>query len=73
MTISIDGVLVIRQAVSESFAVTAPIPKNLQEAFHLEIACDGPRDWATSSGDNRDLGYLLTEVRALHPGCAGPD
>jgi hypothetical protein len=72
MTISIDGAPVVRQSISESFEVAAPLPKKMAETFQLEISCDGPRNWAASSGDDRDLGYLLTEVRALHPGCASP-
>jgi len=38
----------------------------------LQIGCDGPRDWAASSGDDRDLAYILTELRAIHPGCSAP-
>ena len=72
MTISINGTAVVQQAISESFNVSAPLPKNTPETFLLEISCDGPRHWAESNGDDRDLGYLLTEVRAIHPGCAGP-
>lgn len=73
LTISIDGAPVVRQSISESFEVAAPLPKKTSETFQLEISCDGPRNWAGSEGDDRDLGYLLTEVRALHPGCAGPE
>jgi hypothetical protein len=67
MTISINGAPVVQQPISESFEVSAPLPKNTPETFQLEISCDGPRHWAESNGDDRDLAYLLTEVRAIHP------
>jgi hypothetical protein len=72
VTISIDGVRVAQQPISESFEVPVRFPANTAATFQLQVACDGPRDWAASSGDDRDLAYILTEVRALHPGCPAP-
>jgi hypothetical protein len=62
--ISINGAPAAQQAIAESFEISIPATKT--EPFTVEISCDGPRDWALASGDDRDLAFILTELRALH-------
>jgi hypothetical protein len=62
--ISIDGALVAHQAIEQSFEV--PIHVTKADAFTIDIECEGPRDWALAAGDDRDLAFIFTELRALH-------
>jgi len=64
---SIDGKFVAESPISGSFELTVPIHKAAQEEFDLELACDSHAGWAKESGDDRDLAFILLELRAQHP------
>jgi Rps23 Pro-64 3,4-dihydroxylase Tpa1-like proline 4-hydroxylase len=70
---SVDGQTVAEAAATGSFALTVPVTKAPHEAFDLELQCDAHPGWAKDSGDDRDLAFIFTELRTLHPACPAPE
>ncbi len=62
----LNGKAVAEAAMSGGFEVTLPIVKGSQDAFDLELISDSKPGWAKDAGDDRDLAYILTELRATH-------
>jgi hypothetical protein len=54
-------------ATAEKFTVVAELATQQSEPFDLEIRFEGPAAANRSDDDERDLVYILTELRALHP------
>ncbi len=73
LRVSIDGKCVAESAVTGSFNLAVPVSKAAQEAFDLELQCDPHPGWAKDAGDDRDLAFIFTELRVLHPGCPAPE
>lgn len=59
----IDGRLVAEVPMTGSFELSVPV--NAAE-FVLELTCDSHAGWAKDSGDDRDLAFILTELRLVH-------
>ncbi len=70
---SIDGKLAAESNISGAFALSVPVAKAANESFDLELQCDANTGWAKAAGDDRDLAFIFTELRAIHPGVAVPD
>jgi Rps23 Pro-64 3,4-dihydroxylase Tpa1-like proline 4-hydroxylase len=63
-----------RQAPSEfklgagSFEAVVPVTRAAQETFHVQIDTQAEGQGLATSGDDRDLAFVLVELRARHPG-----
>ena len=68
LQVMLDGALAVESLISGSFELTVPVPNPAQEKFDLELLSDSEPGWAKSVGDDRDLAYVLPELRANHPG-----
>jgi hypothetical protein len=68
VSIAVDGAIVAQAPIHGEFEVVAALPRPAQEPLQLEIVCDSEPGWAAARGDDRDLAFLLTELRARHPG-----
>jgi Rps23 Pro-64 3,4-dihydroxylase Tpa1-like proline 4-hydroxylase len=66
ITIRMNGKVVVESPISGSFEFPLPIAKGTEDAFDLELLSDSKPGWAKDSGDDRDLAYILTELRAQH-------
>jgi hypothetical protein len=64
--IAIDGAAVARAPIIGEFEVSAALRETARNLFELEIVSDSPPGWAAAKGDDRDLAFLLNELRALH-------
>lgn len=64
-TIMIDGAEVAKGSVGEgTFEIAALLSPERKESFDLAILCDTP---ANGGDDERDLAFVLIELRASHP------
>ncbi len=73
LRVMLDGAVAAEAVVSGPLELTVPVvPKEAvpqgQEMFDLELVCDSAPGWAKSVGDERDLAFVFTELRARHPG-----
>ena len=59
----VDGKPVAESTISGSFELAVPVSK---ESFDLELLSDPHPGWAKASGDDRDLAFILTELRIIH-------
>ncbi|MEO5925332.1 MAG: 2OG-Fe(II) oxygenase [Bryobacteraceae bacterium] len=66
LKVFVDGKPVAESAISGSFDVPVPVTKAAGDSFELELLCDSKPGWAKDSGDDRDLAFILTELRAQH-------
>jgi hypothetical protein len=64
--IVVDDATVARAPIVGEFEVNAPLREMARNLFELEIVSDSPPGWAAAKGDDRDLAFLLNELRALH-------
>jgi len=51
-----------------SFEAVVPMTRPTQENFHVQIDTEVEGDALSASADNRDLAFVLVELRARHPG-----
>jgi hypothetical protein len=65
-TISISGLRLGRVSLSGEFEGSAILARPSSNPLEIEILSDSPPGWAASRGDDRDLAFLLNELRALH-------
>ena len=66
LRVLLNGNQVAETAIIGSFEIALPIAKGSQEAIDLELLSDSTPAWAKDAGDDRDLAYILTELRAQH-------
>lgn len=59
----INGTQVAESPISGSFELQVPVT---QESFDLTLLSDSHPGWAKDSGDDRDLAFILTELRMVH-------
>ncbi len=64
--ISINGAAAARSSIRGEFEISARLPRAIPEPFQLEILTESEPGWAAARGDDRDLAFLLSEIRALH-------
>jgi Rps23 Pro-64 3,4-dihydroxylase Tpa1-like proline 4-hydroxylase len=69
--ILLNGATAAEAVLSGPFAIGVTPPEQ-QDVFEFEILCDSEQGWAKAAGDDRDLAFILVELRALHPGCPEP-
>jgi hypothetical protein len=71
--VSTNGVLIGRLSVVKGkFEIAGRLRKPAEVPFWIEMTCDAEGSWAEKDGDGRDLAFILTELRARHPGCKDP-
>jgi hypothetical protein len=71
--VSADGVSIGPPSVVKGkFEIAARLRKRAEDPFWIEMTCDSEGSWAEKDGDGRDLAFILTELRARHPGCKDP-
>jgi Rps23 Pro-64 3,4-dihydroxylase Tpa1-like proline 4-hydroxylase len=63
LRVMVNGELAAEAAISGGFEVSVAVP---QEPFELELVTDSHPGWAKDLGDDRDLGFVFTELRVLH-------
>jgi 2OG-Fe(II) oxygenase superfamily len=68
----IDGTVAARTTLRGEFALAVPVSRKADQVFELELACDSPPGWAAANGDDRDLAFVVNELRARHPGVKDP-
>lgn len=56
-----------REVGTGAFIMDLRPPARLAQAFDFEVQFDGPLREKTAGGDQRDLAWMLMELRALHP------
>jgi hypothetical protein len=66
LKILLNGKLVADSPISGAFELPLPVTKGSEAAFDLELVSDSKPGWAKDAGDDRDLAYILTELRAQH-------
>jgi hypothetical protein len=66
LKVLIDGKAVAESVISGSFDLAVPVTKTEGDSFELELLCDSKPGWAKDSGDDRDLAFILIELRAQH-------
>ncbi len=59
----VNGTPVAESPISGSFELNVPVT---QESFELSLFSDSHPGWAKATGDDRDLAFILTELRVLH-------
>lgn len=64
LRVRIDGHAAAESPINGSFELEVPVNK---ESFELELLTDSHPGWAKDSGDDRDLAFILTELRMVHP------
>jgi len=65
--VSVDGEAIGRPAsVKGQFQIVAPLRQKAEAPIEIEIVCESEA-WQKPSDDNRDLAFILTELRARHP------
>jgi len=70
--VSIDnGVSVEATVLKRTFEINLPLPEPRSETFRLQISFEQEAR-RKAPGDDRDLAFVLHEVRAHHPGIQGP-
>jgi hypothetical protein len=52
--------------IKGDFEVGAVLARPFNDPFQIQIVCDSPPGWGASRGDNRDLAFILNELRAEH-------
>ena len=67
LKISVDGVVAVEHAVSGYFELPVPVNKPAQATLELRFDCDSMPGWGAAAGDDRDLAFILLELRAEHP------
>jgi len=68
--LSVDGAMMGKASmVSGQFEIVAPLRPRPEATFRVEIACESEGRLGAPGGDDRDLAFILTELRARHPGC----
>lgn len=67
LRVRIDGQLAAESPITGSFELQVPVSK---DTFELELLTDSHPGWAKASGDDRDLAFILTELRMIHPTAA---
>ncbi len=72
LRVLVDGKLAAETVMSGSFELAVPATRKEQESVDLELVCDSTPGWAKDAGDDRDLAFIFTELRARHPGCPEP-
>jgi hypothetical protein len=74
LQIAIDDVLTAEFPVNTStFEVSAELPKPLTGTFGLTLTFEPEGDRHRADGDDRDLAFVLLELRAFHPQGLHPD
>ena len=64
--IAVNGSTLARGGIKGEFELSAALRAPVQDVFEVEITSDSPPGWAASKGDDRDLAFLWSELRALH-------
>jgi Rps23 Pro-64 3,4-dihydroxylase Tpa1-like proline 4-hydroxylase len=72
LRVLLDGAVAAETMISGSFEIAVLMTRAAEDVFSLELVSDSHPGWAKASGDDRDLAYILMELRARHPGCAEP-
>jgi hypothetical protein len=67
LKVLVDGAPVAERAVSGYFELPIPVSKAAEEKFELRFESDSKPGWGAASGDDRDLAFILMELRAQHP------
>ena len=67
LKVLVDGVPAVERAVSGYFELPVPVRKAADEKFELRFECDSKPGWGAASGNDRDLAFILMELRAQHP------
>jgi hypothetical protein len=67
----VNGEQLANADASSAFEIQVAPPQS--DRLEVEIAFDGSSDWIAEAGEDRDLAFVMMELRALHPGCASPE
>jgi hypothetical protein len=65
-SITIGGARLARVPLRGEFEGSALLTRPSSNALEIVIESDSPPGWAAARGDDRDLAFLLNELRALH-------
>lgn len=66
----VNGEQLAKAEVTGAFEISFPPP--LSEVLEVEVTFEGPSGWIAGTGEDRDLAFVLMELRVLHPGCPAP-
>jgi Rps23 Pro-64 3,4-dihydroxylase Tpa1-like proline 4-hydroxylase len=66
LRVSINGTVAAETLATEYFELEIPAAHAASDTFDLQILCDSQAGWAAQSGDDRDLAYVMIELRGIH-------
>ncbi len=67
LQVLVDGAVKAERTISEYFELPIVVTLAAQQKIELQIVSDSKPGWGAAAGDDRDLAFILMELRAQHP------